>query len=737
MEFYKSSASTGEDNHYHVIMRYEVMEPQIDPETGQPAVDPESGQPLPPVPRWHYECGVERGHEHEIVEMEDGSFQLAAYIGESGLPHGHMSVEPCKNKFPKRPEKEDEEVVHRVYQLHEAAYRHDKKSLEKGLEADRFYKGDQWERGTRSKLESEGRACLTINVVQKVIDDLVGYQRQQRSDIRFQPVGDTDQGVCDILNTAVKVILEQGKYQFRESKLVEDFAITGRANLNLGLSVQDDIRGDIKIDVFDLNQVFYGPHRELDGSDIEYLSKSQMWSLSKLKAKYKKKVGEIEDTHSFMKDNLSEADLSSDIDGDINYGLSIPVYSGGSFNFDVIRKEIKVIEVEEKVWIPVIVFYNAATDETYSSFGWKEKEVKQIETMPNMYIVEQEVQKLRVTKVAGNVLLSDDYVADRPGDDFSVFPIYCKKRGNDFWGIVESVKDAQREFNKRLSQAIDSMNFALNHLYVYDETTFETEKDRLDFLEKATKPGAVVRVTNSDRGIKVLQTSKFPSAEIGTGEAYEARIYSLAGIDAMQHAGANTSAQAILQAEKSKVTGREFIFRNLFEAKKRLAKNIVAYIKEFYSAERIYEMVADRNAKEPVEVNGNPFDQLTRESIIQLIDKEDLTKVDVVIDEAMWTPTHRLATFSALSEMMGKGAPIPFEVLIPIMDAPESYKMQIQDAIMRQQQAQSESSQATAQAEVEKTLIANGIITQPIAEKYQIPLPGGNVPPGAEGQQPQ
>lgn len=730
MEFYKSGVSSGTDNHYHVVMRHVEMEPQIDPRTGQPAIDPQTGQPLPPQEVYRYECGEVRGHVHEVIELEDGSFQLG--VGEDG--HVHVGMEPCRDKFPKRPEREDSDVVKRVYQLHEAAYKHDKESIEKGKESDKFYKGEQWDKGVKQQLESDGRAALTINVTQKVIDDLVGYQRQQRSDVRAQPIGETDQAVCDVVNVMLKVIQEQSQYQFKESRVVEDAAICGRGNFSVGISTLEDIRGDIKIEAFPFEQVFYGPHLELDGSDVEYITKSQMWSLSKIKARYPKKASEVSQGHGALLDTHQRFSSSGNSYAGDDYDFAdfenTPLFSAGSMNIDVVKKEIKVIELEEKIYVPVVIFYNAATEETYSSFGWKSSEVKQVERMPNMYVIEQEVQKMRIVKVAGSTLLSDEYVADRPSNDFSVIPVYCKKRGKDFWGIVESVKDAQREFNKRLSQAVDAMNFSMNHLYQYDETTFETETDRKQFLENATKPGAVVKVANSDRGIRVLQTTRMPSAELGSGEAYENRIYALAGIDATRHAGANTSATAIMQAEKSKLVGREYLFRNVFEAKKRLAKQIIAYIQEYYSGERIYEIIADRNAKEPIEINGNPFDQIQREAIIQLIESQDLTKVDLVIDEIAWSPTHRLATFAALSEMLSKGAPIPFEILVPLMDVPETYKQQIVQAIMQQQQAQAEAAKAQADSEVEKTLIARNIITPPIAEKYQIPLPGGGIPPG-------
>jgi len=72
----------------------------------------------------------------------------------------------------------------------------------------RFYLGDQWEGADKTKLNEEGRPILTINKIRPVVKIIMGYQRQNQTDIRALPVEASDFAVTDVLNQTFKVILE-------------------------------------------------------------------------------------------------------------------------------------------------------------------------------------------------------------------------------------------------------------------------------------------------------------------------------------------------------------------------------------------------------------------------------------------------------------------------------------------------------------------------------------------------
>jgi hypothetical protein len=692
-----------------------------------------------------YEVAEANGHRHAVLLNADGTFLLEPDPVDG---HYHEQLAEVKNQFPKRPEgADDDKVVTRVFKLAQAAWEAEKDSIKKAKESDKFHKGDQWG-DLKDRLEKQGRAALTINMIQKYVDDLSGYQRQQRTDLKCLPVGETDQILCDIANVMIKVILDQNKFEFVENECFEDQVIAGRGFMGLSVSQANDIRGDIRVEKWPFENVIMGPHLKVDAEDCEYIVKGQKWSVEKLKAKYKDLADNIGIAYNTLEGELAEQISKGQQHAGDEYSTgpnnNSLLFMGNSLIYDKARKEILVLELEEKIYIPVTVIYDAQSDTAQSVFGWKPADIKQILTIPNLYVVEQEVQKMRITRVAGKVLLSDEYVAELPVDDFTIIPVYAKKRGADFWGKVETAKDPQRELNKRISQSIDIVNFSSLYGFTYDEGTFASPSDEKKWREEANSPGFMLKTSDSARPPNLVQGIKFPSEVMGLADASEVRLEKLISVEATRFAGANTSANAILQARESALVGNEFLFRNLKLAKKKLGELLIKYIQKYYSAQRIFNILNEQNNKEEIQIGGQPFGSYSPEQIMEFLKDQDMTKVDITVDETSWSPTQRMAILSTMQDLLQKGAPIPFEMMLPLMDLPESYKQQAIQAIMQQQQAQAQAASSSQESEIQKSLIGQGYFPPKVLEAQglgpdgrplppQGGMPQGPLPPGAQG----
>lgn len=66
------------------------------------------------------------------------------------------------------------------------------KNRERMLEDVRFRDGDQWPASIRQEREAEDRPCITINLTEMFIDQVVGDQRQNKPAIRVSPVEGVD-----------------------------------------------------------------------------------------------------------------------------------------------------------------------------------------------------------------------------------------------------------------------------------------------------------------------------------------------------------------------------------------------------------------------------------------------------------------------------------------------------------------------------------------------------------------
>ena len=83
----------------------------------------------------------------------------------------------------------------------------------------------------------------------------------------------------------------------------------------------------------------------------------------------------------------------------------------------------------------------------------------------------------------------------------------------------------------------------------------------------------------------------------------------------------------------------------------------------------------------------------------------------------------RLSTFMLLSELARSGQPIPPEALLEFADMPGEVRTKLIGMMAQQGQAMADAEQAKADAEIQKTLIAQGQIPPSVQEKFLIQQP--------------
>jgi hypothetical protein len=318
---------------------------------------------------------------------------------------------------------------------------------------------------------------------------------------------------------------------------------------------------------------------------------------------------------------------------------------------------------------------------------------------------------MRVTKTAGEVLLEDNYPS-LAMQDFHIVPFYAKKRGDMFWGKVHSVKDPQREINKRHSQLTDIMNRQAAYGWFYDDTTFPTPAEVTNFKNNSSTPGFTQRVNSVKALPEKIEGAKVPTEIINLLQIESQSLREVLNIN-LEMEGAASNAQsgiAILERKKQGLVGNEFLFDNFSIAKVKIGRLLVAMIQKFYSPERIMKIILNESMKTPVQIGGVPAEQIDMMEIKKLLEKTDLTKQDVIVSESGWSPTTRIANFTMWAELAGKGAPVPMPFLIELSDLPEKDKMLEMFAQEAQKQQQTEDNKN--QVEVIKTKIAADAKTQ-------------------------
>lgn len=690
-------------------------------------------------------CSIDDEHTHEVIfqppnpggQQPDGTMAPASPGGfQLGpAPDGHLH-DIIFYPFLKSKKQDEQELISECYGLLAAALENENASEKDAEEAEDFYMGEgQWDHATLSYLKARDRAALTINQTERILDTLNGHIRETRSDIQYAPVEGGDQKAADLYNVVSKVVLEQCYFPREEAKACEDQTIRGRGFVNLYMDFDDNIEGDIKADRFPADGVHLGPHEKEDLSDCEYLVKHKMYSLYTLEELYPDLADRITESFAFYynKTLTDHHQYASD-----QYASSTNVFPaaiGTTEMLSVAKKEMRVIEVQRKMWKPVVVAA-VPSDNFYPVLSqWRAADKKKLQTIPGVYPIEKKQRQMRITKIVGNVVLSDENPADQ--DDYLITPYYCKKRKGKYWGKVKSLMDPQREVNKRRSQLVDIGNKMIAYGYFIDTQTFPDEDEEKRFKKNANSPGFVAKVNDINNIPRATEGIKFPSELAQMASMADQEMERLGGVTA-ESAGANESGQAFMQRHNLKFISNKFIFDNIMFARKRIGRLLLGLIQRYYTPDRIYRIVAHQNQKEQVQLGGQPFDSFSLQEIRQILENTDASKYDVVALEGSHAPTARMATFYTLAEMTKAGQQIPPDVLLDLAPIPETQKQKILQSMAQASQAQAQAEKEKQRSEMWKPLIADGIyppeIQQEIAQAQQ--RQGGQTPQGAPQELP-
>ncbi len=657
---------------------------------------------------------ISKGHSHPVTfdvdkkltmdgqELPTGTGRWTIGVADG---HTHNITEIVVSETKKK--EQDEDIVADCLRLYRYARDLEKPSRIQGRESLEFYRGEQWEDSIKSQLTKEKRACLTINQIESKIDLLSGYQRQNRTDIKYMPTEDGDQRVSEILNIVTKNLLENCNYRFEETEVFDDGTIVGRGLFNAYIDFSNNIEGDIIVEKFEWDDCYFGPHAKKDCSDLEYLVKTKWYSRAKLTEMYPDKIKEIfnefeeetdEVSHEPVGDAYAFTDKSQSVVGDPDL-------------IDLEKKSLKMLETWRKEYKRSYVVVDVESDFYYNASDWPKEDISALESIPPLSVIPRVVHKMRVTKTAGEVLLEDNYPS-LAMQDFHIVPFYAKKRGDMFWGKVHSVKDPQREINKRHSQLTDIMNRQAAYGWFYDDTTFPTPAEVTNFKNNSSTPGFTQRVNSVKALPEKIEGAKVPTEIINLLQIESQSLREVLNIN-LEMEGAASNAQsgiAILERKKQGLVGNEFLFDNFSIAKVKIGRLLVAMIQKFYSPERIMKIILNESMKTPVQIGGVPAEQIDMMEIKKLLEKTDLTKQDVIVSESGWSPTTRIANFTMWAELAGKGMPVPMPFLIELSDLPEKDKMLEMFAQEAQRQKQTEDNKN--QVEVMKTKIAADAKTQ-------------------------
>lgn len=475
----------------------------------------------------------------------------------------------------------------------------EKKWREKAAEDYAFYAGDQWAKEDLAALKEQQRPAITINKVRPLIALLSGWQRLNRYEPDFLPRTADDLSLCKVRKGLTKFVLDRSDYEYKESRIFLDGIICGRGWLAAEYEWNyEKLDGDIVIRRVSPFDMYVDPEaKEPDLADAEYVCRARWVTKEKIKNVYPEQAEVIE---GFV-DRYDKDEQPEKADAEPLW------YSRES-------KKCRLVEI----WYRE--HYAKTIHILPDGVG-----VVPSDDLPSGTPVPEGTRTVRLPQarvkyvtLLGDVVLEDGDSPYRHGD-FPFVPFVADYTGEvadefDVQGIIRSLKDPQREVNKRRSQSLHIINTTANPVYWVKEGTM-APGDFQRFKERGAIAGGVFKYA-AERPLRE-EAAAFPMALAQMEEISTHDLRAISGINPEMLGEAmpsGTSGKAIELRQRQSITQIAALFDNLRLSKKRLLSLLwgepgrPGLIPQYYNEAKVIRIVGEGGKPEFVPVNQPEVD---------------------------------------------------------------------------------------------------------------------------------
>lgn len=586
-----------------------------------------------------------------------------------------------------------------------------------------FAVGKQWRDEDKTTLERAGVPALTINKIQSNIFMISGYQRQNRPDIVAFPEGDEDGLYAEVVTRLIHNAVKVSDASYKSSEQFEDGVICGEGWVEPYIDYSNDlVNGDLRVKKCNPLNVFVDPaSTEYDLSDAEYiikvspgLTKNQILKLFPDKKSLIEKIG-----------NRTLSINSGD--NTTQQTLDYPMLDerGGTGSGEDNSKEdcYDLVEYQYKKYVSKYIVADKQIGDMKEAKDLDEAQlyVDQKNTISGEIVakvIHRIVPEIWFCSLVGDTLV-DEFISPfyPKWKGYSLIPFFAHrvtvpiKDGNEFriQGIVRSLKDPQRELNKRRSQELRILNSTANSGWLAEQDTWVKKSD----VEKyGSTPGVTLEYKSGRQKPERITPAPLSQghAQLAAENTQDMKEISGINSDLLAMNKTDASGRAIYLRQQQGIVMLQRILDNFSMTTKLLGRFILSQLGEIYTVERAVKVcgtafIKDNFSKpvmQPSPVDGQPVPVLDATGQMQMeVDQEgvlalfntvlndiEIAKYDVTVDETNASPTVKYGNYLMLAEMAGKGMPIPPDVLVDESMIGEASKQKIKKAIASAQMAQ-------------------------------------------------
>lgn len=568
--------------------------------------------------------------------------------------------------------------------------------VQKADKCDAFFRGDQWDRADKARLENVRRPALTINKILSTISTVMGEQIFNRAETSFRPRNGAPSETADILNKVFKQIADNNQLDWKRSDMFADGIITSRGFLDVRLDYRDSMQGEVCIENINPKNVVIDP----DGEDYDPDTWNEVFTTKWVTADdiavlYNKDDAELlrNREQSFFPYGYDSIQAFRDRFGD----RFNPMYAG-SYDFSSVQRNIRLVDRQYRMLDTQKHFVSPETGDMRAiPEDFDRNKIAWFVEKFGFQVTKKLVRRIRWTVIADNVRLHDDW---SPYKHFTVVPYFPFFRRGTTLGLVENLLGPQEMLNKVSSQELHVINTTANSGYKVKAGNL-TNMSVEELEEKGAQTGLVVEVNEMD-GLEKIQPNQVPTGLDRLSYKAEEHIKTVSGIsDSMQ--GFDREDVAAKAIDKKRQAGSSNLAKpmdSLTRSDYILARNVLDLVQEFYSEERVMTILADPATGDTEDFTIN---QVT--PVGEILNDLTLGEYGVVITSVPHRETLEDSQFEQAVALKELGVQIPDDVLIDasrLMNKKDTIKRMQGDQTSPEAQAQRQLQQRAQAAEVSK-----------------------------------
>lgn len=564
-----------------------------------------------------------------------------------------------------------DDVVSKYYQFFYDAYRTWGVYYSRAYRDLRAYAGDNWTQQEKTALRKQQRMILELNKIRRVVNLYSGYERENRTSTVVAPQEGSDEATADLFSDTMIYVYSKTQAEYVFSEAFEHSLKTGLAIIGMYIDyTEDKVNGDLRFYWKPFNALMLDPYfTKRDLSDCDQASTRDLLSREQVKCLLPwidPKV--IENIPTGIQDNKYQY---------------LGIYR--QYNSTYIAKYLLTYD---QYWVRINkeqkYLVDMDTGVTTEWNGDKEEEKlldAELAENPRVQLIRAYKRTVELSIIVGGVLLYQG--PDPTGlDTFPFIPVICYHEPLidtyelKIQGVVRSIIDAQRQYNRRHSQIIDIMESIIN-------TGWITKNGAVldpDMLFQAGQGRNVVVNPEFDvnADIREISPPNIPQGYLQYQDIMDKNIMEIPG-GSDEMLGLSSTGDVQVSGKLAEVRasnglkGNRGLFDNFELAQKLFGDLVLKAIQINYSAGKIWRIT-----------NKQPTEQFFT---------KQFEKYDCVVTNTIKTQTQRDAYYYQLLQLLSLGAPIPWDEILaaaPIQGKTNLVKKMREMQEQQVQQAQKE-----------------------------------------------